>query len=635
MPDSTNKLSQFWQELRRRKVIKVIAMYAATAFIILEVVDIVLPRLGLPDWTVTLVIVLIAIGFPIAVIFSWIFDVTPEGLKKTESIKEVSVQEPTTLPAKKGFKISEVIIAVLFVAVCILFYPKIFNVDKFKEIRDSDGSISVAVMPFENLTGESSNDIWQKGISEYLINDLGSSEELSVISTQVMQEILGRTNQVSTASISPEMARETAGKLNVNTYITGKFIGSLNNTSILLNLVNSENGELVWSFRVEGDLGTSYLEVLGNLANTLRNYLEIKALEDEAGIDFTKAFTHSSEAYKHYINGLNALVNSNNQTARSSLIRALDIDSTFTLAAFYLAWVYYGEGSAVEDVAFWIHRAYNLKHNLPTQYQTWIDMWYAYVNKDIEGMLRACGIMESSDIQSRFYWFDLGSTYGGLNDREKALTAFRKVEALNESWNDDWNFPKYYEAYVRSLLETGRLNEMDRIAEKGLKIDPENRNLVVSLGAKSILQNDTVSLAYYKELIIKVNEGDVNPEASNAHDIGDMYKWIEDYQTAKGYFRRAYELDPGRIWSHYNMIWTDLLDNGDADKCLLLIDAELDRNPQKWQFLVLKGYALHKLDRNEEALAILTEVDDMVPFKRALIANVIRDVELAISREDR
>jgi hypothetical protein len=90
MSDKSNRLSRFWEELKRRKVIKVIAMYAATAFIIIEAGDIMLPRLGLPDWTVTFIIILLIIGFPIAIIFSWIFDITPEGLKKTEPAKAKS-----------------------------------------------------------------------------------------------------------------------------------------------------------------------------------------------------------------------------------------------------------------------------------------------------------------------------------------------------------------------------------------------------------------------------------------------------------------------------------------------------------------------------------------------------------------
>jgi TolB-like protein len=308
MVTNSNKLYQFWQELKRRKVIKVIAMYAGAAYVLIELANNVVDPLHLPEWIPTFVILLLVIGFPITIILSWIFDITPEGMKKTESIEEVPEQEPPPLPIKKGLKTSDAIIAVLFVAVCILLYPKIFSQKDFSELRGEDGRISVAVMPFENLTGESSNDVWQNGISEYLINDLASSAELSVVSTQVMQEILGMTNQVSTASISPAHARETAGKLNTTVYVSGNFIGYLSNTSILLNLISTENGELVWSSKVVGDLGTHYQEVLGNLAEILMNYLEISALEDKVGFDLSKAFTKSSEAYRQYINGLNALV---------------------------------------------------------------------------------------------------------------------------------------------------------------------------------------------------------------------------------------------------------------------------------------------------------------------------------------
>jgi hypothetical protein len=77
---------RFWQELKRRGVPKVLAMYAATAFIIIEASDIILPRLGLPDWTVTLMIILLIVGFPAAFAVSWIFDITPQGVVKTEPL---------------------------------------------------------------------------------------------------------------------------------------------------------------------------------------------------------------------------------------------------------------------------------------------------------------------------------------------------------------------------------------------------------------------------------------------------------------------------------------------------------------------------------------------------------------------
>ncbi len=103
-----NKVTEFWQERKRRKVIKANAMYAATAFIIMEAADIMLPRLGLPDWSVTLVIVLLIVGFPVSIILSWVFDVTAEGITKTESFEEGAKQPPPQTQKKRKLKGSDV-----------------------------------------------------------------------------------------------------------------------------------------------------------------------------------------------------------------------------------------------------------------------------------------------------------------------------------------------------------------------------------------------------------------------------------------------------------------------------------------------------------------------------------------------
>ena len=90
MPDSPNKLSKFWQELKRRKVTRTITVYAAAAFVILELVSIIVEPLRLPEWTLPLIIVLLCVGFIIAVILSWIYDIHPEGgIVKTEPAHKV------------------------------------------------------------------------------------------------------------------------------------------------------------------------------------------------------------------------------------------------------------------------------------------------------------------------------------------------------------------------------------------------------------------------------------------------------------------------------------------------------------------------------------------------------------------
>ena len=90
MPNNPNKLSLFWQELKRRNVVRVITVYAGAAFVILELTDIITEPLKLPSWLLPVVIVLLSIGFIIAIILSWIYDIQPEGgIVKTEPADKV------------------------------------------------------------------------------------------------------------------------------------------------------------------------------------------------------------------------------------------------------------------------------------------------------------------------------------------------------------------------------------------------------------------------------------------------------------------------------------------------------------------------------------------------------------------
>ena len=271
-----------------------------------------------------------------------------------------------------------------------------------------------------------------------------------------------------------------------------------------------------------------------------------------------------------------------------------------------------------------------MKSSLPIQYQTWIDLWYAGVNDDAEGMRIACSLMERSDIQSRYYWFDLAVTYYyHLLDVEKAYEAFRKVEEINKQWHHDWEFAIYYGNFMELLLKTGRLDELDQIAGRVQEMNLKSWRIILGMGAKSLLDNDTAAFETYKEMIRDWNIDDVNPEASNAHDIGEMYEWIEDYGTAKIYFSKAYELDPSRDWSLTKSIRAELKDNGSPGKCLELVDEALLRDPENFDFLWLKGNVLHKLQRSEEALLFLKKADESLNIN-PMLKNDIQELEKAL-----
>lgn len=613
MPKKKNKISQFWQELKRRNVVRVLTVYAGATFVIIEVINNITEPLRLPVWTPALVIVLLSIGFPIVIIFSWIYDVHPvEGVVKTKSA-EKNMTRDTTKPAY-GWKIASYIsFVVILVMIGIMLYPKIFKTDKLSQVRDEEGMIYLAVLPFDNLTGDSSLYYWQKGISEYLINRLGNSDELAVWSSQVVSDVLEGTRQTKAASLSADIARKTASKVNASTYITGNFIGTGSDVSIMLNLVNTESGDLIWTTSVEGDLGSNYRSVLNHLSDTIRNYLEIKAIEEQVESEMTDAFPNSSEAYRYYIDGLNAIMDGEYETAMESLSAAYEIDSTFTFAAFYLAFAHCFGNQFDENMLRWTRRAYELKDNLPPVYRPWIQLWYAcYISEDIDDIRRYCDLMYDATLNNRLLLFDLAVTYKAfVEDFDKSIEAYEKIETLNELWQDNWRYERYYREYARTLLLAERPDDAERILAKGLKVNPDNDWLKLAKGAVHIMKGDSTGVKASEEWCRKqVREFGLGPEYEE-HSMGVMYCWAKDSLTASGYFRKAWELDPEMMSSLGLLIDCQLESNVNLEECLRLADIRLGKLPNSTFSWYYKGKCLFKLGRYKESLVCLREAQKM------------------------
>jgi TolB-like protein len=207
---------------------------------------------------------------------------------------------------KKPTMIISGILIVVVVLYIVLDQLNIFRKDKFEDIRDPNGKISIAVIPFENLTGDTTLNWFQKGISSLIINGLGNSPELAVLDDQTMYEAIDGLDQIYTAGISPSMAKEVAKKVKAETYISGSFQGREDTYWVLVNLVNTESGEIMWTNKIEGNLKSSgYLDLADSLCNEIKNHLEIKALENAADYEFREVYPKSAEAYRYFIEGMN------------------------------------------------------------------------------------------------------------------------------------------------------------------------------------------------------------------------------------------------------------------------------------------------------------------------------------------
>jgi TolB-like protein/Tfp pilus assembly protein PilF len=172
MQDKTRKLFSFWNELKRRKVLRSLAIYAGTAFIILEASTIIFPRWGFPDWSIDLVLWLLILGALINVIIAWIYDITPGGMQRTKALDELPGEEK--IPDSRVWKAATYISLVVIVGLIILNL-----IGGPKQLRAGDIQ-SLVILPFDNFTGDEGLDYFVSGMHASLIGDMGQLGGLQV-----------------------------------------------------------------------------------------------------------------------------------------------------------------------------------------------------------------------------------------------------------------------------------------------------------------------------------------------------------------------------------------------------------------------------------------------------------------------
>jgi len=276
------KIHTFWQELKRRKVIRVITVYAAAAFVILELVDIVAPSLGLPAWTLNLVIVLLCIGFILSIILSWVYDLTPEGIKKTKSVKKDEKVERTF--SSKGWKIATYISIAVIIGLILI---NILN----RETKLEGLEKSFAVLPFENLSSDEENAWFSDGITDVIIN------QLSKISSY---RVIGRTSTLKYKEEKKSIP-EIGEELGVNYIIEGTVQRQENEMRISVQLVRVLNEDHIWSDLYDRDLKDIF-NVQTDIAKRIADELKTALTPEEKEL-VEKKYTENPEAYNLYLQG--------------------------------------------------------------------------------------------------------------------------------------------------------------------------------------------------------------------------------------------------------------------------------------------------------------------------------------------
>ena len=631
MPDKSENQTNFWQELKRRKVVRVIIGYLASSYVLLELISIIEEPFRLPEWTLRFVFILLCAGFVITVIISWIYDLTPQGIKKTESSKSLK-EKPQPGSKKRRIKVSDIIIGVLLVAVVVLLYPRVFNRDKFKDIRQEDGRIPIAVMPFVNMTNDTLWNIWQEGIQESLIGNLSNAQELlSVRSSQTIYEMLESRDNVDYASITPSIARDISRRINANTLIQGSIIPSGDNIRISTQLINSETGEIYKTFQLDGTREDNLLLIIDTLSTLIKEYFQIKALQRDLSYEEKKMITTTSpEAFRHYLIGIRQGRAGEWEASIESFKEAYRLDSSaYNMLAFSIG--AYSNSGQLGEAKRISNYVFDHRDELSYDQRGIVDFWKYKFDKNPERYIRTFKQSLEYDPQQRLSWYQLGLEYFRLDEYEKSIKSFEQVLELDKQRGVPLEWRATYRYLGAACHEVGDHKREKEVYELGLSIFPDDYGIIRRQAICAISQGDTTRGKELTERYISLIE-DVS-EHEELNYLGIIYSAANELDRAEEFYRQALEIKPDFAYAMNNLAANLFEQDKNINEGINLINRALEIYPESSTYLRTKGKGLSRLGKYEEALELFEEAWDLMYYYNHDLYSDIQEAKQAIAKQ--
>jgi TolB-like protein len=289
----------FIKELKRRNVFRVAIAYVIATWLLLQVTDVLVPILTLPEWAAKLVFLILLIGFIPALIFAWAFEMTPDGLKR-----EHEVDRSQSITSDTGQKLNFAIIGVMGLALAYFVADKfLFNASPETAAPAETAQVeeetvqSIAVLPLADMSQGGDHEYFADGLTEELLNILAKVKDLRVA---------GRTSSFAFKGKNEDL-REIAKKLNVSSILEGSVRkdDQRNKVRITLQLINAEDGYHLWSETYDRDLDDIFT-IQEEIAIEVAKALKITLLGNE-GINSQSLATTDLNAYDLYLRGLKGL----------------------------------------------------------------------------------------------------------------------------------------------------------------------------------------------------------------------------------------------------------------------------------------------------------------------------------------
>ncbi len=623
-----NSIERFWQELKRRKVVKVIIVYSSVSLVVLELLNILIKPLFLPEWLMTSVIVLLAIGLPIALVFSWIFDVTPTGLEVTQSINEKG--EPGVDNSKNSILFKS-LIGVLLVVVAVLVYPKIFNSNN-QEILNSELEKSIAVLPFINDSNDATNVYIVNGLMESILNNLQKIENLRVVSRTSVEKY--RKNQMTIAEIAKE--------LNVSYLIEGSGQKIGDKIQLTVQLIEGPTDKHLWSEQYNRD-AKDIFDLQREVSKIIADKIEVIITpEEEERIN--KVPTENLVAYDYFLQGVDLLYSDEQdiEEAINFLKKAIHEDNEFASAYAVVAIAYFyldenkTEKKYADEINNYADKALLFDADLP---QSLIAKALFHINNAeyklaLPFLEKALEYNPNSaiviNILSDFYARIDPNTEKYL---EYALKGLQLDVASQDSIAASFNFLHVSNAFI----QLGFVDEAEMYIDKSLAYYSENS--YSEYVRAYILYARNRDLSETKELLIKVLNKD-RTRLDVMQEVGKICYFMGDYEEAYIYYQKFDEIREAQNIAIYagedSKIGMTLLKLGRVEESKKFFDsykAFVDNDTSIYKELAAAMYYsyLGETEKALDHLALFAEEDNiqywiLLFMKHDPIADNIKDL---------
>jgi tetratricopeptide (TPR) repeat protein len=503
----------------------------------------------------------------------------------------------------------------ILVVVAIIAYPKMFRQDRLEKLRSSGERISVAVMPFQNMTNDTTWNVWQEGIQNNLIGSLSNAEELKVRQIESITSLIQSKGLTNYASITPAVASSISQKLDANIFIYGSINQAGSVIRVNAQLIDTKTEEVFKSFQIEGSFKEENIfQVIDSLSVQVKNFLLISKLEQGTRSDYkTFASTNSPEAYRYFIYGMNAYYKRDFPTAVKLYLQAIAIDSNFTFAYINLSYAYFNLRS-YEQAKKWCLRIYRKESQMTMQQKIWTNRAYALFFETPYEEIKYVRQLQEIDDQLPLNYYSLGWIYNKLYQYDKAIPEYEKALEIYNKWGSKPVWDANYTGLGLAYHKTGQYKKEKKLYKKAELDFPDDPPLISRQAILALTEGDTITgNDYIKKYGSLRKEGSAS-ESDIATGIAEIFSEAGIPDKAEEYYRQALSLEPENPIM-LNYLSSFLIDKDRSiNEGLELVDKALTLSPDDYNYLNTKGWGLYKLGKYKEALDLLEKAWNLKPI---------------------